>query len=137
MEPYRYLLDTNIISALVRDPRGVVYQKLRDLQPAAVCTSIVVAAEIQYGLRKGVSKALRSNVEKVLCALDVLPLEQPVDEHYGEIRAHLQKRGQPIGQNDLFIAAHALALGLTLVSDNVREFSKVPKLKLENWLAAA
>jgi tRNA(fMet)-specific endonuclease VapC len=66
--------------------------------------------------------------------MDVLPLEKPVDLHYGEIRAFLNQAGKPIGGNDLFIAAHALALNLTLVSANLREFSRVPSLRLENWL---
>ena len=70
----------------------------------------------------------------MLEVLDVLPLEKPVDEYYGTIRALLNQKGQPIGGNDLFIAAHALALDLTLVSANVREFSRVPNLRVENWL---
>jgi len=70
----------------------------------------------------------------VLAALDILPLKPPVDEHYGEIRAYLNRTGQPIGWNDLFIAAHARALELTLVTANVREFSRVPGLHVENWL---
>ena len=66
--------------------------------------------------------------------MDILPLEKPVDLHYGEIRAFLSRAGKPIGGNDLFIAAHASALDLTLVSANIREFSRVPGLRVENWL---
>ena len=135
IDTHRYLLDTNIISALVKTPNGPVADHLRARLPATACTSIVVAAEIQYGLSKGVTSKLRTQVERVLAALDVLPMEIPADQHYGEIRAHLQKLGQPIGQNDLLIAAHARALGLTLVTNNVREFEKVPGLKVENWLS--
>lgn len=131
-----YLLDTNIISALAREPRGPVYAQLLDKLPATACTSIVVAAEVEYGLRKGVSARLRSQVESILSALEVLPLEHPAEQHYGEIRIHLQQLGQPIGHNDLFIAAHARSLGLTLVSHNTREFERVPGLKLESWLAS-
>ncbi len=136
MDSHRFLLDTNILSAMVREPQGAVFQALEERLPETACTSIVVAAEIRFGLAKGVSERLRTQVERVLTALDVLPLEAPADVHYGEIRAHLQGIGQPIGQNDLFIAAHARALGLTLVTRNVREFERVPGLKLENWLAA-
>ena len=67
--------------------------------------------------------------------MDILPLDYPVDEHYGDIRAHLNRTGHPIGWNDLFIAAHARSLGLILVTDNIREFSRVPGLSVENWLA--
>lgn len=135
MDSHGYLLDTNIISALVREPQGAVYKALREKLPATACTSIVVAAEIQFGLQKGVSERLRNQVEAVLSGLDILPLEAPADQHYGEIRAHLQKLGQPIGQNDLFIAAHARALGLTLVTGNLREFERVPGLRVESWLS--
>lgn len=135
MHEHSYLLDTNIISAMVRDPHGPVLTKLRERAPATTCTSIVVAAEIRYGLAKGVSDRLRAQVEAILDNLDILPLASPVDSHYGEIRAGLQRQGQPIGHNDLLIAAHARALGLTLVTNNLREFSRVPGLRLENWLA--
>lgn len=134
MDSHTYLLDTNIISALARDPRGAVLQKMKDRLPATVCTSIVVAAEIEYGLSKGVSARLRHQVNAIMSSIDILPLAAPAQHHYGEIRAHLQRLGQPIGFNDLFIAAHARALGLTLVTANTREFTRVPRLALENWL---
>lgn len=129
-----YLLDTNIITALVRDPRGAVFTKLQEKLPAAICTSIVVAAEIEFGLAKGVSPRMHAQVQAIMASLEILPLAAPVQQHYGQIRAHLTRQGQPIGPNDLFIAAHALALDMTLVSNNLREFSRVPGLKLENWL---
>ena len=133
---HRYLLDTNIITALVREPQGAVYRQLLARQPATACTSIVVAAEIHFGLCKGVSERLRTQVLAILDSLDILPLEAPVELHYGEIRADLQRRGQPIGHNDLLIAAQARALGLILVTNNLREFERVPGLQLENWLQA-
>jgi len=134
MENHRYLLDTNIISHLIRHPSGQVFNYLESILPATACTSIIVSAEIHYGLRKGASDKLRTQAEKVLEVMDILPLEKPVDTYYGEIRAILNRKGTPIGGNDLFIAAHALALDLTLVTANVREFSRVPKLRIENWL---
>lgn len=134
MENHRYLLDTNILSHLIRHPSGPVFNYLESILPATACTSIIVSAEIHYGLRKGASDKLRTQAEKVLDVMDILPLENPVDTYYGEIRALLNRKGTPIGGNDLFIAAHALALDLTLVTANVREFSRVPKLRIENWL---
>lgn len=134
MGSHRYLLDTNILSRLIRDPAGAVFQRLEAALPATACTSIVVACELRFGLQKGVSSKLREQVERVLSVLDVLPLEKPVHAHYGEIRAHLTRRGCPIGGNDLLIAAHARSIGLTLVTDNLREFSRVPGLHVENWL---
>ena len=134
MENHRYLLDTNILSHLIRNPSGPVFNYLESILPATACTSIIVSAEIHYGLHKGASDKLRTQAEKVLEVMDILPLEKPVDTYYGEIRALLNRKGTPIGGNDLFIAAHALALDLTLVTANVREFSRVPKLRIENWL---
>ena len=134
MDSHRYLLDTNILSHLIRNPSGPVFDCLRSILPATACTSIMVSAEIHFGLRKGASKKLQIQAEKVLEVMDILSLEKPVDLHYGEIRAFLNQAGKPIGGNDLFIAAHALALDLTLVSANVREFSRVPILRVENWL---
>jgi tRNA(fMet)-specific endonuclease VapC len=134
MDTHKYLLDTNIISNLIRNPSGPVYVHLKSILPATACTSIIVSAEIRFGLCKGVSEKLKIQAEKVLGVIDILPLEKPVDEYYGRIRAFLNQVGKPIGGNDLFIAAHALALNLNLVSANVREFSWVPDLRVENWL---
>jgi tRNA(fMet)-specific endonuclease VapC len=132
----RYLLDTNVLSALARDPQGRVYEALSARLPDTACTSIVVASEIRFGLQRGASDRLREQMDMLLSAIDILPLEMPVDAHYGEIRAHLEKAGQPIGANDLFIAAHARALGLVMVTHNVREFQRVPGLIVEDWLGA-
>ncbi|WP_028311866.1 MULTISPECIES: type II toxin-antitoxin system VapC family toxin [Derxia] len=132
---HAFLLDTNILSALTRDPHGVVRDRLCAALPLTACTSIVVAAELRYGLSKGVSARLRERVEGLLASIDVLPFDAPADEHYGDIRATLQRLGQPIGLNDLLIAAHARALGLTLVTHNTREFERVPGLKVEDWLS--
>ena len=134
MNQHSYLLDTNIISALIREPQGPVLKKLEAKLPATACTSIIVAAEIHFGLCKNTSKKLKIQAEKILAGLDILPLDPPTEKIYGEIRAHLHKIGQPIGYNDLFIAAHARALDLILVTANLKEFKRVPKLKVENWL---
>jgi tRNA(fMet)-specific endonuclease VapC len=134
MDAHRYLLDTNIVSHLIRYPNGPIFNRLESILPATACTSIIVAAEIQFGLRKKGSTKLSRQAKQILSVMDVLPLEPPAESHYGEIRNHLNRMGQTIGGNDLFIAAHTRSLDLILVTDNIREFSRVPGLKVENWL---
>jgi tRNA(fMet)-specific endonuclease VapC len=130
----RYLLDTNIISELLRNPDGKVAQRIRKVGEPNVCTSIVVAAELRYGIVKKGSLRLTTELEAILDALEILPFEAPADKIYGQIRSQLEKSGRPIGANDLLIAAHAIALGYILVTDNEREFIRAPNLKCENWL---
>ncbi|MGZ4953650.1 MAG: PIN domain-containing protein [Methylobacter sp.] len=137
MADFRYLLDTNIVSELIKNPRGSLAENmLRSERDQFCCTSIIVACELRYGAAKKQSPKLSSNVEQVLNSLPVLPLENTVDEVYAQIRADLEQRGLPIGHNDLLIAAHALSLGLTVVTANDREFSWVDQLIVENWLNA-
>jgi tRNA(fMet)-specific endonuclease VapC len=130
----RFLLDTNIVSDLVRNPQGSVAQHVRRVGEEQVCTSIIVAAELRYGAAKKGSARLTTQLEMVLGALDVLPFEVPADNEYGKLRARLEQAGQPIGGNDLLIAAQALALGCTVVTDNEREFTRIDGLTVENWL---
>ncbi|RWM76319.1 MAG: type II toxin-antitoxin system VapC family toxin [Mesorhizobium sp.] len=131
----RFMLDTNIISDMIRNPAGRAASAILRVGDAAVCTSIVVASELRYGcVRKGSAKLLK-RVEDLLAEIPVLPLDVPVDVKYGAIRAELERIGQTIGQNDLFIAAHAYALGTTLVTVNTGEFNRIKGLKVENWLA--
>ena len=134
MDSHRYLLATNIISNLIRNPGGPILNHLEAILPTTACTSIVVSSEIHFGLKKKGSAKLVRQAGQILSVMDILPLEYPADEHYGEIRAHLNRMGHPIGWNDLFIAAHARSLGLILVTDNIREFSHVPGLTVVNWL---
>jgi tRNA(fMet)-specific endonuclease VapC len=130
----RYLLDTNIVSDLVRRPQGRIAWHIREVGEAQVCTSVIVAAELRYGAAKKGSQRLTAQLEAVLEALDVLALETPADAAYGLIRARLERTGQTIGANDLLIAAHAVALGCALVTDNEAEFGRVDGLRRENWL---
>lgn len=130
----RYLLDTNIVSDLVRNPQGVVAEHIRRVGEANVCTSIIVASELRFGASKKNSPRLTAQVEAVLGALDVLPLEAPADVAYGLIRTKLEVAGTPIGGNDLLIAAQAIALGCAVVTDNEMEFARVDGLQRENWL---
>jgi tRNA(fMet)-specific endonuclease VapC len=133
----RHLLDTDSVSDLVLRPQGVVAAQIGRRGETSVCTSIVVAAELRFGAAKRGSARLTRQVEAVLSALEVLPLEHPADRRYGALRDHLEREGAPIGPNDMLIAAHALSLGLTVVTGNVKEFSRVPGLTVENWLAIA
>jgi tRNA(fMet)-specific endonuclease VapC len=135
MDPLQFLLDTNIVSHLVRHPQGMIRDRVADVGEQSVCISLVVAAELRFGVAKKRSVRLAQQVEAVLSALQILPLETPVDAHYAEIRAALEAAGHPIGPNDLLIAAHARALGLTLVTHDIGEFSRVPGLRIENWLS--
>ena len=130
----RYLLDTSIVSDLVRNPQGRIAQHVRKVGEAQVCTSIIVAAELRYGAAKKQSPRLTAQLQAVLGALEMLPLQKPADVTYGELRSRLEKAGRPIGGNDMLIAAQALTLGLTLVTDNEREFAQVKDLRRENWL---
>jgi tRNA(fMet)-specific endonuclease VapC len=130
----RYLLDTNIVSDLVRNPQGKVADQIIKVGESKVCTSIIVAAELQYGSKKKQSQRLSSQIEAVLGALEILPFEKPADASYASIRVQLERAGNPIGGNDLLIAAQALTLGYTVVTDNEKEFSQVKDLHVENWL---
>lgn len=130
-----YLLDTNIVSDLVRHPQGRVTERIRAVGEAEIATSIIVAAELRYGAEKKGSARLTAQLEAVLGALAVLPFEAPADAAYGMLRARLERAGRPIGGNNLLIAAQCVALGRTLVTDNEREFARIGGLKRENWLA--
>jgi len=129
-----YLLDTNILSDLIKRPAGTVAQHIGTVGEDAVCTSIVAACELRYsGMKKG-SPTLSEKIEQLLSVIDVLPLEVDADREYGRIRSSLEKAGTTIGANDMLIAAHALSQNLTLVTGNASEFFRIDGLKLENWL---
>ena len=130
----RYLLDTNIVSDLVRHPQGRTAAKIAEVGEDAVATSIIVAAELRYGAAKKASPRLTAQLEAVLGVLEIIALEVPADASYGAARVALEAAGTPIGANDLLIAAQALALGMIVVTDNEREFARVDGLRLENWL---
>jgi tRNA(fMet)-specific endonuclease VapC len=130
----RFLLDTNILSDLVRNPQGRVAARIADVGDSAVCTSIVVAAELRYGAAKRGSERLTNQVERILAVIDIQPFDAPADAVYAQIRTDLERAGSPIGGNDLLIAAHALATDCVVVTDNEREFARVRDLKVENWI---
>jgi tRNA(fMet)-specific endonuclease VapC len=130
----RYLLDTNIISDLVRNPQGRIADRIRQVGQTRICTSIIVACELRYGISKRGSRRLSEQVEAILAAIDVLPFEVPADAAYGVSRAGLEAKGSTIGGNDLLIAAHAVALGYVIVTGKDREFGRIDGLECENWL---
>lgn len=131
--PYKYMLDTNVISDLIKDPMGKISRQIEKESESSVCSSIIVASELRYGAVKSGSKELLLRVDAALSAIEIFPFETPADAEYAKIRADLAARGKPIGPNDLLIAAHALSLNLTLVTDNVREFKRVNGLTVANW----
>lgn len=134
MAELAWMLDTNALSELICNPGGPMTRRLAGEAPGAVCTSIVVACELRFGARRKGSAMLAQRVEQLLAALPVLPFDEPADEHYADIRASLERAGTPIGSHDLFIAAHARSRDLTLVTHNLREFARVPGLKVADWL---
>ena len=127
------MLDTNVISDLIKDPMGKVARQLEIEGESSVCSSIIVASELRYGVAKSGSKELSLRVDAALSAIEILPFDIPADTEYGKLRAQLAVKGKPIGPNDLLIAAHALSQGLTLVTDNVREFKRAKGLSVVNW----
>ena len=130
----RFLLDTDAISDLIRNPQGRCAGHLANVGESDVCTSIIVAAELRYGATRRRSPKLSRRVEAVLSLLRVVPFESPADAIYSRERTALETAGTQIGGNDLLIASHALALGTILVTGNERELRRVPGLKVENWL---
>ncbi len=131
----RYMLDTNIISDLIRNPRGKAAKRIARVGEDNICTSIIVAAELRYGCARSGSRRLLKAVEDLLGEINVLAFDVPADANYGEIRAELETAGKPIGGNDLLIAAHAYAIGAAVVTANTGEFKRIRGLKVENWLA--
>jgi tRNA(fMet)-specific endonuclease VapC len=136
----RYMLDTNIISALMQDPHGPCAQRVRAISDDALCTSEVVRGELHYGIERkreaSPEKAgiLTTRLDRVFTRLVVCSIDDDVSFWYGRVRAILEQAGTPIGANDLWIASHARALHCVMVTDNVSEFQRVPELVVENWL---
>ena len=129
-----YMLDTNIcIYAMKKKPEKVL-QRIKEKLNNGVCISSITLAELEYGMKHSSNPA--KNERALLCFLapfSILPFESSAASEYGEIRAYLQNRGTPIGPLDMLIAGHARAEKMILVTNNVREFERVPELKIENW----
>ena len=129
------MLDTNIISELIKNPQGKAAKRIAKVGENNICTSIIVAAELRYGCAKSGSKRLLKAVEDLLGEIPVLAFDVPADTDYGGIRSELEAAGRPIGSNDLLIAAHAVATGAIIVTANTDEFTRIRGLNVENWLA--
>jgi tRNA(fMet)-specific endonuclease VapC len=129
------MLDTNIISDLIRNPQGRAAKRIAKVAEDDICTSIIVAAELRYGCAKSGSRRLLKAVEDLLGEINVLPFDVPADAEYGGIRSELEAAGKSIGGNGLLIAAHAYAAGATIVTANTDEFKRIRGLNVENWLA--
>ncbi len=135
MSAPRFLLDTDVFSAIARQTSAQAARRLAELEAGSVAVSVITAAEIAFGLdKRPVGAAMATRLLRLQQVLAVLPLGPRAAPHYGRTRAELERRGTPIGPNDLWLAAHALAEDLTVVTGNTREFSRVPGLKVENWL---
>ncbi|MGE7471289.1 type II toxin-antitoxin system VapC family toxin [Bosea sp. NPDC003192] len=131
----RYLLDTNIISDLVRQPQGRAAKRIAEIGDHHILTSVIVAGELRYGCRKAGSARLSATVEALLFEIEAIPFDEAASRAYADLRTALEAKGQPIGGNDMLIAAQALALGCVMVTANTDEFARVDGLKVENWLS--
>lgn len=132
-----FLLDTNTVSYLLRDHSPALSSRLLNTAPEELAISVITAGELRFGVQRlGTGRravALGQRLEQILESLATLPLPPEASEHYADTRAHLEALGTPIGSNDLWIAAHALAGDMTLITNNLREFQRVPGLRVEDW----
>ena len=129
-----YMLDTNICIYAIKHKPEKVFQKLQEVEPEDVCVSSVTYAELVHGVEK--SAAVEKNrlaLSLLLANIDIMGFDVNAADHYGKVRAAPEKKGTPIGPLDMMIAGHAQSLGLTIVTNNVKEFSRVDNLKIENW----
>lgn len=128
------MLDTNICIYIIKEKPIKVFQTFKSLNVGDVCISSITLAELQYGVYKSQHQE-RNKIALVnfLAPIEILPFSGKAASLYGEIRAALEKKGQLVGAYDLLIAAHALSENLVLISNNTKEFSKIPKLHLQNW----
>lgn len=130
-----YMLDTNICSYIIKQRPPQVLAKFKTIPPKQLVISMVTLAELQYGVEKSSKPILnQSTLNEFIRYLDVLSWDIKTVKIYGEIRTDLERKGTPIGAMDLMIAAHCLSLDYILVTNNLREFQRVPNLKVENWV---
>jgi tRNA(fMet)-specific endonuclease VapC len=131
----RYILDTNICIYIIKQKPEKVFRKFRKLSIGQIAISSITYSELYFGVQKSQKKSQNeAALQQFASPLEILPYPEEAASVYGEIRAHLERKGTPIGPLDTLIAAHARFLDLTLVTNNVPEFSRVPKLKIENWV---
>lgn len=131
----RYLLDTNICIYIAKKNSKSVLYKFEHLEVGAVGMSLITYGELLYGAQKSQHpKKTLEILQQLVSYIPALPIPVETVKYYGEIRNKLEKQGKPVGNNDLWIAAHALALKLIVVTNNVKEFSRIPHLHIENWV---
>ncbi len=130
----RYLLDTNTCIYLINRRPETAFSRFAELRAGDVGISSITGAELDFGVAKSGSSRNRQALDKFLAPLEILPFDEAALREYGPLRAHLERQGTPIGALDTLIAAHALALDCTLVTNNLREFERVPQLRLDNWV---
>lgn len=130
----KYMLDTNICIYIIKQHPDKVLKKFMALSVGDVCISAVTLAELMYGVHKSQhQKKNKTALSEFLSPLDIMPFNEEVTDHYGRIRSYLENKGIPIGPLDMMIAAHAQCLGATLVTNNKKEFIRVPDLNIEDW----
>ncbi len=130
-----YLLDTNTCIYITKQKPINVINKLKRLQIGSAAMSTINFGELYYGVEKSMhQKKAHAALEALVGIIPVLPIPPEAAKHYGHIRHYLEKKGMVIGNNDLWIAAHCLTLGITLVTNNTKEFQRIPKLRIENWI---
>ena len=130
----KYMLDTNICIYVMKNRPERVLERFRKELDRGICISSITLAELEYGMKHSSNPVKNEqSLLKFLLPLSILPFGQAAASAYGEIRAYLQRKGTPIGPLDMLIAAHARAENMILVTNNVREFERVPGLELENW----
>lgn len=135
MTALRYLIDTDTCIYLTKNKSERLLKQFQKLEPGEMGMSIITYGELYYGAKKSVqAKEALNRLERLTSLISVCEMSSIVSEHYGEIRLDLEKKGKIIGSNDLWIAAHALALKTTLVTNNEKEFRRVKNLTVENWL---
>lgn len=132
---FQYLLDTNICIYIAKQKPIKVLEKFEQLKVGSVGMSIITYGELIYGVKKSkFPKKTKTLVEALSSLIPPIPLPIDAANYYGEIRSQLEQKGNLIGNNDLWIASHALAMEIILVTNNQREFSRISKLKIENWV---
>ena len=130
----KFMLDTNICIYAMKNKPEIVQKKILENSQARLCISTITLAELAHGIYKSVQKEKNfDSLLKFLIKVEILPFDEKAAIEYGKICAYLQKNGTPIGPLDTLIAAHALSKNFTIVTNNVREFERVPELKIENW----
>ena len=128
----KFLLDTDSVSFALRG-HGDVGARIRERKPSELCISAITLAELRHGADRKGSRRLHSLIDTFAAAIEIVPFEETAATEFGRIGSALAEQGTPIGESDVLIAAHAVALRCVLVSNNTRHFSKVPGLLLENW----